>query len=202
MSLPACAVALVLLFDVSNSITDTHMEMQRDATADALESSEIVRIVESIPDGVALRAIAFGRFHEPAVPWHLVRNERDLREFAAQLRTYTRTVDIGRGTETGRAIEFSLRDFAEAPCDPDERIIDVTTDGETNRGGVLFARAAAEAQNVRINAISIENGFQLSEFIRDNVITSNGFVMQADSPESFARAIRRKLVLELAVANN
>jgi hypothetical protein len=199
MTLPACALALVLLFDVSGSISDSEMRTQRDGTADALVSEDIVNIVEATPDGIALQATAFGPWPEAVVPWVHARSREDLVVFADQLRGYERDDEIQNGTYTGRAIRFAANQFQEMPCVADQHIIDVTTDGETELSALVSARDDAEAVGITINAIAIGEGSYLVEYLRENLVTSFGFVMPARDASIFRRAIRRKIAMELAV---
>jgi Ca-activated chloride channel homolog len=199
MSLAACAVALVLLMDASGSISDGQMRMQRNATADALVTEDTVRIVENTPDGVALYAAAFGAWPEEVVSWVHARNRQDLYFFANQLRRYERPDDgIQNGTYTGRAIRFAANQFQNTPCIADEHIIDVTTDGETEGESLRAARNEAGTAGISINAIAMRGGTDLADWLRENLITSNGFVMTARDEDSFHRAIRRKIIMELA----
>lgn len=198
MSLPACAVALVLLFDVSASITEPQMQLQQQATAQALVSEDIVRIVERTPDGVALQAAAFGSWPEAISPWVHVRNREDLGVVARYIVEYQRGDDISMNTMTGRAVRFAANQFQSLPCVADEHVIDVSTDGETATPPMREARDEAEALGIRINAISMVGGFQLTEYLRENLITQNGFIIEGYNAAAFQRAIRRKLALELA----
>jgi Ca-activated chloride channel homolog len=198
MSLAACAVALVLLMDASGSISDGQMRMQRNATADALVTEDTVRIVENTPDGVALYAAAFGPWPEEVVSWVHARNRNDLEFFANQLRRYERDDAIQNGTYTGRAIRFAADQFQNLPCIADEHIIDVTTDGETEGEPLRAARDDANAAGITINAIAMRGGNDLADWLRENLITPNGFVMPARDEDTFNRAIRRKIIMELS----
>jgi hypothetical protein len=87
------------------------------------------------------------------------------------------------------------------PCEPDEMVIDVSTDGEADPIPVQEARDRAEESLIRINAIGIGRPELLSLFLYQNVITSDGFYMTVESWQDFERAIRRKISLEIAQVN-
>ena len=98
-------------------------------------------------------------------------------------------------------MNFAIDQFEGAPCEPDEMVIDISTDGEADPGPVQEARNRAEELLVRINAIGIGRPELLSSFLYQNVITSSGFHMTVESWRDFERAIRRKIALEIAQAN-
>ena len=87
------------------------------------------------------------------------------------------------------------------------RVIDISGDGPNNRGGdVSQARDAAVAAGITVNGLAINNfdgsAFTLPDldlYYHECVIGGPGaFVIAADGFESFADAIRRKLILEIA----
>jgi hypothetical protein len=197
----ACAVALVLLMDASGSITDRDMRLQLDATARALVSEEVTNIIQRLHGGLAVRAIAFGPWPERITPWVIIQTPQQASDFALRLRQYQRDDAIQNGTYLGRALEFAIDQFEQTPCQPDEMVIDVSTDGEADPIPVQEARDRAEESLIRINAIGIGRPELLSLFLYQNVITSDGFYMTVESWQDFERAIRRKISLEIAQVN-
>lgn len=197
--LSICAVALVLLMDVSGSITDRDMRLQLDATARALVSEQITNIIERLPGGLAVKAIAFGPWPEQVTPWTIIQTSHQASEFALRLRQYQRDDEIQNGTYLGRAMNFAIDQFETVPCQPDEMVIDISTDGEADPEPVQQARNRAEEALIRINAIGIGRPELLSSFLYQSVITSNGFHIAVDTWQDFERAIRRKISLEIAL---
>jgi hypothetical protein len=197
----ACAVALVLLMDASGSIRDEDMRQQQEATARALLSPQIMQIVERLPGGLAVQATAFGPWPEEIVPWTIIRNGQDATEFVRRLREYQRDDGIQNGTYLGRALNFAIDQFANVPCEPDERVIDVSTDGEAPPQAVQEARDRAATEWIRVNAVGIGRPELLSSFLYQNVVTPNGFHMTVNNWSDFERAIRRKIALEIASSN-
>ncbi len=82
------------------------------------------------------------------------------------------------------------------------RAIDVSGDGPNIRGGpVAFARDRALAQGVTVNAlvVDVRGGMPLDEYFRRAVIGGIGaFTVVAEERATFAEAVRRKMVLEIA----
>ena len=97
----------------------------------------------------------------------------------------------------------------------DKRIIDISGDGTSNSGrAVTEARDEAVAAGVTINALAIINtqanpGYAfhtqppggLPKYFEENVIGGPGaFLLKVDNFDTFAAAITRKLVTEIAGA--
>ena len=121
---------------------------------------------------------------------------------------------LGR-TSISAAIDFAMERFAAAPAEADKRIIDISGDGTNNSGrAVDEARDQAVAASVTINALAIINtqanpGYAfhtqppggLPKYFEENVIGGPGaFLLKVDNFDTFAAAITRKLVTEIAGA--
>ena len=91
---------------------------------------------------------------------------------------------------------------AAAPWRADEKVIDVSGDAPDMRSlrPLEEARQAAEARGIVINALAIEGDRPgLRQTYEATVIAGPGaFVMAAESRADFARALRAKLVREIA----
>ncbi|MEI6159409.1 MAG: DUF1194 domain-containing protein [Roseococcus sp.] len=103
------------------------------------------------------------------------------------------------GTDIGGALFAALDRLAQAPCTPEEEVIDLVTDGDAPEARTHQARAYAEAQGVRVNALGV-GPESAGDWLREHAITPGGFAMAAPNWASFAAAIRRKVTLELAQA--
>jgi hypothetical protein len=150
------------------------------------------------------------------VNWTVIRNAADAGAFAILLTGAPRSF-VGR-TAIGSAIDFSFALFPETSFTTDRRIIDVSGDGTSNQGrAVTTARDAAVEGGAVINGLTIFNrraaalgGYLaqhtnppggLAQYYRDNVIGGRGsFVVPIDDFNSFADAMTRKLVNEIASA--
>lgn len=193
----ACAVALVLLLDASGSVSSEDWRMQATGTADAIADDAVVRIIER-QGAVAMTAIAFSDETRPLVPWRIVNGRNEAEGFAAALREAPRS--LFGGTRVGEAMEDALRAFETAPCEAEQEVVDISTDGDADPVPTMRAREAAAARGVRVNAIGIGRlpGGTPADWLRDNAITMGGFALSAGDWGDFARAMRRKLAMELA----
>jgi hypothetical protein len=119
---------------------------------------------------------------------------------------------LGR-TSISAAIDFAMQRLTAAPDRADKRIIDVSGDGTNNAGrSIADARDEALAAGVTINGLAIVNtrsspGYAfhtqppggLPKYYEDNVIGGPGaFLIHIENFDSFAEAITRKLVSEIA----
>jgi hypothetical protein len=107
-----------------------------------------------------------------------------------------------------------MRGFARSGIEAGRRIIDISGDGTNNAGrAVTEARDEAVAAGVTINALAIINEHPegvyaqyhvhppegLPEYFRQNVIGGPGnFLLQVEGFSSFANAITKKLISEIA----
>lgn len=211
MSMPACLAAVVLLLDVSGSIDDTHFAAQREGTAAAFEHPQVVRAIES-RGGIAVTLVEFAYRSTTRLRWRILLDESTSRSFANDVRALQRS-DNGFITALGDAIEHGTALLREAPCRPDRRVIDVSTDGFAE-GGVVApqqARDNATAEQVEINALLFDaiadpgaephDPVELAEaeaWLWRNVV--NGFVRFSPASGTYAESFRQKLVMEIAAS--
>lgn len=188
-----CAVALVLLLDASGSIGASAWAAQVAGHASAVESPEVTRHIERGP--IAVKAVAFADVNIPLTPWHVLRTRADAQGYALALRTSLRP--MSGGTLIGHAIRDALRFLEAVPCDADERVIDLVSDGEADAREASPARDQAHAAGVRINALGVGPA-SAAAWLREHAVTPGGFAMQVEDWDGFARAMVRKLSLEVA----
>src|SRR5262249_36321821 len=91
--------------------------------------------------------------------------------------------------------------MAHTPAEPTRRVMDVSGDGANNIGrSVTAARDEAARAGIGVNGLpilSVEPGLDL--YYRDYVIGGPGaFMVPADSYDTFADAILKKLITEIA----
>lgn len=185
------AVCLILALDVSGSVSAEHYDLQRDATAAALESEAVLHAARA---GLHVAAIMWGSDAHVVVDW-----QTDPRQAAARLRTVARP-ESGQTDMVGgmrRAVEML------AARDCERRVLDVSGDGRHNASptrDVAEVVAEAVAAGVEINALPILTTSEpdLAEWFKEHVTgPAGGFVIQADWA-GFGRAIKAKLALEVA----
>jgi len=203
-------LALVLAVDVSGSVDEEEAVLQRRGYVDAIADP---RIVKAITSGI-LGRIAVTYFEwagdgwqMPVTGWTVIDSAASAGAFAAKLSD----APIGRGpwTSIADAIDFAAALHEQNPYEPTRRVIDLSGDGPNNTGGTLpQARDDAVARRITINGLAIMNGRSnfgripmpnLDLYYRHCVIGGPGaFVIVANGFQDFARAIRRKLILEIA----
>jgi hypothetical protein len=197
-----CAVALVLLVDVSGSVNDLRYQQQTQGLVEALNSPSVRSAILSQPGGVAISMLHWGTTTQVAVGWHHVRTNAELDRFTRAVSAEPRR-SPGASTAVAQALQAAVDSFESAPCEPERQIIDISGDGSNNWGYEPNpVRDRAQMDGITINALAIITPAEpeLVEYFRDNVITVDGFVVPAEGHDEVGRAMRRKLVLEIAGA--
>ena len=202
---------LALAVDVSRSIDPDEARLQREGYIKAFRNPQVIKAIES---GM-LGRIVVGYFEwagyghaDIVVDWMLV-------EDAASANALADALDRGNPVSASRtsisgAIEFARSWFDNNGFEALRRVVDVSGDGPNNWGELVTeARDRAVAAGVTINGLPIlDPGFglfsrfnigNLDLYYRDCVIGGTGaFLEVAADFNDFARAVRRKLVLEIA----
>ena len=207
----AVDLELVLAVDVSGSIDPSEAILQREGYIQALTSPEVVRAATGGPIGrIAVSYLEWaGAEHVRLVlDWHLIDGLPAAERMAGRL--FEADVRSGQRTSISSAVLFALPLFRDNGYVGTRRVIDVSGDGPNNSGlPALAARDAAIGAGVSVNGLAILNdrpgpfGYpilrDLDIYYEECVIAGPGaFVLVADGFEDFGRAIRRKLVLEIA----
>jgi hypothetical protein len=203
---------LVLAADGSGSIDEDEMRLQRDGYARAITDP---RVIDSIQFGHHQRiAIAYVEWGGPSsqhtiVDWTVISDKASAETFAHQLRTRPRAA-YGYNS-ISNALVYSADLIATNAYEGPRKIIDVSGDGPQMGGLPLpTVRAATIAQGITINGLAIDRagsgrpggarfGMSLEEhFSRDVIGGVGAFVIVANRELSFADAVLRKLILEIA----
>jgi hypothetical protein len=203
-------VELALAADGSGSIDDDELKLQREGYAAALASPEVLSVIRGGTHGaMAVIYTEWGGPHSQHViaDWALIRDEASARAFGATLVSSPRAA---RGYNSiSAAIDFCVNLIETNAYAGLRRVIDVSGDGP-NIGGraVEAARDDAVARGITVNALAIvrpggnvpaRRGQPLPDYYRESVIGGPGaFVEIADENRSFAEAVRRKIVTEIA----
>jgi Ca-activated chloride channel family protein len=201
-SLPAkaCDVALLLAIDVSNSVDSAEYRLQVDGLADALTDPAIIDAL--VAGNSAISVVQWSGIDRQSVtlPWSRIATARDVAALSQSARLMPRAYTLS-GTAPAEAILFSLANFGPVP-DCSRRVIDISGDGTPNIGAdVASARQQAQRDGITINAIAIESmGLAITNFYARQVITRDGFVVTARRHRDYPRAIRAKILRELAKA--
>ncbi|MDD9909155.1 MAG: DUF1194 domain-containing protein [Ahrensia sp.] len=205
-------VELVLAVDVSRSMSERELEIQRRGYAEALVSEQVIRAIRGGLIGrIALRYVEWSNTGQQrtVVDWTLIDGAQAAQAVAVKLTSRFNTAL--RRTSISDAIDSSAASFENNGFTALRRVIDVSGDGPNNSGRpVLEARDAAIASGIIINGLPLMTSegmgsqFQLhdlDEYYRACVVGGPGsFVIPVHDWKEFPNAVRRKLVLELASA--
>ncbi|MEM9850636.1 MAG: DUF1194 domain-containing protein [Pseudomonadota bacterium] len=199
---------LLLMVDVSRSMSPRELELQRKGYAAALRSDAVwAAIGQGFLGTIALSFVEWAGTQKERVPWRLIETRQDLFDFADLL-----TVQFDptlRRTSISEALIFGMRSLEENSFDGLRRVIDVSGDGPNNQGRpVLRARDAVLAKGITINGLPLmtRDGIggdwhleELDVYYRTCVTGGQGsFVIPVYSWPDFAEAVKRKLILEIA----
>ena len=199
-------VALVLAIDASGSIDYQEAELQRKGFAEAFLSKEVIQAIQSGSLGrIGVAAIYFSsrQYGVMSVPvnWMVVRDQKSAEDFVKKLVSAPR--QSARGTSISDALELSARLLATGPYRSAKQVIDVSGDGANNAGRrVMEVRDEVLAKSITINGLPIIDDTtqqDLDKYYEGCVTGGPGsFVIAAKGFGDFARAMRRKLILEIS----
>jgi hypothetical protein len=199
----AVDVQLVLAVDVSGSVSDERFTLQQKGYAQAFRNW---RLLEAIRGGNS-RAIAvtMTQWTGPAqqqvvVKWMVIHDEASMLAFADAIDRTTRQL-YGGGTSISGAIDHAMTLFPLMAAAGARRVIDISGDGANNRG-----RPAADARDDAVRAGVTINGLpilalepHLDQYYQNNVIGGpNAFHIVAETYETFAEAVLKKLITEIS----
>lgn len=202
---------LVLLADASRSIDDTEIAFQRGNYAQALTHPEVLGAIANGHRGrIAVTYVEWGdeRWQDVVVPWTVIDGKASATAFVEKLMAAPRRANgpnaIGSAIAAGHAL------IAGNDLEGERQVIDFSGDSAYSFGGVPvpLARAEALAAGITINGLAIlcrdcdsgrAGGYDLEGAFGDTIIGGPGaFVVTAETRQSFADAVRRKLLLEIA----
>jgi hypothetical protein len=196
----AASVALVLAIDVSDSVSTERYVLQHDGIARAFETP---KLIEAITASGGIEALVL-EWSDPdkiaiTVNWTRIADRRSAAGFAAAVRATQRT---SHGlTAIGAAMLAAAAAFDRLPEPAAHEVVDVSGDGMANFGPAPGeVRDQLVAQGITINGLAIltEEPW-LAEYYQLNVIGGpTGFCLVAENMDSFAEAMLKKLVQEVA----
>lgn len=202
---------LVLAADVSGSMDDVELNLQRQGYLKALTNP---RVIKAIRSGQYRRvAIAFVEWAGPhwqnlVADWTLVYDAASAQALANKIAESP--VGNESRTSISTAIDFIAPMFAKNGFKGTRRVIDISGDGPNNRGrSIIAARDEALALGLTINGLPIINdrpnpwggpgSRNLDVYYEENVIGGPGaFMIPVTGMNNFAQAILSKLIREIA----
>lgn len=203
----AVDLLLVLAVDASGSIDSDEFALQRDGIAEALAHPAVLAAIRSGARGaIGVAMVEWGSpgGAETAVDWQRVADAASAEAAAAAFRAAPRSLQSFNAI--GDALVHAGALLAAAPWPADERTIDVSGDGPDmrSRRPAPAARDALVAAGVVINGLAIEaasswrDGRLAALYERDVIGGPGAFVLRAEDRRDFARAMRAKLIREIA----
>jgi hypothetical protein len=194
---------LVLAVDASGSVDQRRFELQRRGYVAAFRDPRVLRAIQSgATQAIAVTMVQWTgpELQIQVLPWTLINDAATAHAFAAAIADTPRQLFSG-GTSISGAIDYAVPLFLGSQFQGTRRVIDISGDGSNNRG-----RPAASARDDAVRAGIVINGLpilalerDLERYYSDHVIGGPfAFVIAAESYETFADAILKKLIREMA----
>ena len=199
---------LVLLADASGSISDAEIQFQREGYAAAITHPDVLWAIENTAYGViAVTYVEWAANTATVVDWHRIDDETSAQVFADKLTGPPRQA-YGMNA-IGTALLDGKRLIERNAYNGWRKVIDFSGDSANSYSGppIEAARDEVVAAGITINALPILCRFcdsfvrfpNLDEIYAERIIGGPGaFVVVAEDESDLARAIRRKLILEIS----
>ncbi len=209
---------LVLAPDVSNSVIKERWEVQRNGYAAALANEDVQKALLSGARGaIGLCLIQWSSYDQQkdVIPWTYLDSREMIGVFSSLLKEMER--QFSSNTGIGAALRYCANYLDEAPYRAERAVIDISGDGYDNQPIAINdtvvrlpqIRDSIVARGIIINGMPILGVAEplaryksLLEYYTAEVIGGSGsFVEPVENPDdiaSFAGALRRKLVAEVA----
>ena len=205
----ACRLALAIALDVSGSVDQREYRLQLDGLADALVDPDVTAALFAMPGAPVSLAIyewSSSDYQRLIQDWVIVGDQTVLDGLVARLRKWSREA-APEATGLGAAMGYGKALIDRGPSCW-KATLDVSGDGKNNDWPTLrvMKRSGALA-GMAINGLVIsrdgrevaEDAGGLKAYFRAQVIQGpDAFVEVAIGFEDYARAMRRKLLRELA----
>jgi hypothetical protein len=200
---------LVLATDVSRSIDDDELRLEREGTAEAFLDPEVIKAIQS--GSLGRIAVATFDFSSPqdnrvTMEWHIIHDRASAAALAETIRDTPRTP--GRRTSISSALELGslLIESSEQDIVATRKVIDVSGDGPNNDGNTMTeAHDRVIAQGIVVNGLPVmednANGYfpDLDKYYAACVAGGRGsFVVAVHNYKDFSAAMRHKLILEIS----
>jgi hypothetical protein len=215
---PAVDLELILAADVSGSMTKDELRIQREGYVNALRNMDVINATLSGTRGRI--AIAYFEWASPndqrlIMPWTVIDGPDSARSFADVLEEQPYGGLERGGTSISGALSFSSRLLQSSGLQADRQVIDVSGDGPNNCGPPISPiRDGVISRGATINGLAISPSKRASSgatdafgkptlewYYKGCVIGGPGaFLITVGDRAEFEKAIRRKLVLEIAGA--
>jgi hypothetical protein len=204
-------LSLALAIDISGSIDSDEAHLQRQGYVDAFHDPVIVKAILGGPNGriaVAYYEWSDSWMQKLLIDWTLLDSEASVAAFAQHLAEAP--ISIARRTSISGAMRYAVPLFGRSPYEAARKVLDISGDGSNNDGALVTdMRYEALKDRIVINGLPIMNdrpnpfGFpneaDLDKYYLACVTGGpHSFVEVARSFEDFPRAVRKKLLQEVA----
>lgn len=209
----AVDLKLVLAMDVSGSIDNEELWLERAGTAAAFLDPDVIKAIQNGALGrVAVSMLDFSSpgFGKTVIGWRIIQDRPGAAALARTILALPRPpgdrTSISNALELGAAlIRSSDKDIVAT-----RKVIDVAGDGANNIGKAMEqTRDLVTRQGIVVNGLPVmdesANGFfpNLDRYYQACVAGGRGaFVIIVRSYRDFASAMRRKLILEISLNEN
>jgi hypothetical protein len=204
-------LALAMAIDISGSIDPDEAHLQREGYVQAFRDPIIVKAILGGANGRI--AVAYFEWSDSwmqklLIDWTLLDSEATIAAFATRLEKAP--ISIARRTSISGAIRYAIPLFGRSPYDAERKVLDISGDGSNNDGGLVTdMRHEALKDRIVINGLPIMNdrpnpfGFPSEDDLDRyylHCVTGGprSFVEVARNFEDFPRAVRKKLLQEVA----
>src|SRR5712691_7843838 len=205
-------IALVINTDVSYSVDENEARFQREGAIAAFRNPDVIKAIQAGPLGrIAVTYLDFSSYsmNKIIAPWHIIHDTASAEEFADTLAIAPRTLGVQTSISSG--LEMAEHLLETSGYTATKRVIDVSGDGPNNEGHLVDkVRDEIVAKGIVINGLPIMTPADqfdvyyladLDKYYAGCVIGGNGaFIQVAHGFEDLARALRRKLILEISDA--
>lgn len=202
LSARACELALVIALDVSRSVDKYEYALMRNGVGQAFMDNDVIDLIEWMPGGMKVTVTQWGGVGQQRQPifWRHLSDRQSVARFVAEL------VDIDRGfwmadTNVSEALLHADQMFRQVGAACRRQVIDVSGDGVANAGPkVLPIAAAVGSKGVTINGLVVSGARPdpVAYYVAEVIHGPMAFVEVTHSYQDYARAMKRKLLRELA----
>jgi len=204
---------LVLATDVSGSINDEELGIEREGTAAAFADAAVIKAIQAGALGrIAVAALDFSNpeADKVTIDWHIIHDRATAMALAETIRDTPRTP--GRRTSVSSALEMGtlLLEASDADIVSTRKVIDVSGDGPNNSGNPMMEiHDKTIAAGITVNGLPVmddnANGYypNLDKYYAACVAGGKGaFVIAVHNYKDFTAGMRHKLILEISQNDN
>jgi hypothetical protein len=195
---------LAFVVDASGSIDEEEMKLQRQGYFDALAHPRVQKAIASgFLQSIAVAYIEFAGegCTQIAVGWTRIFDRVSAEAFGKRILAAPRDFCFG-GNAISEALTVAAASIETNGFEGTRRVIDLSGDGPNTQGAPVEAvRDEIVGRRITINALAIDRPSmpELPDYFRAAIVGGPGaFMIKAESRQTFADAILKKLIREIA----